>query len=224
MFEQIQQNVWVVQKPFTLYRQNIGSRMTIVRLRDGQLWLHSPVKLSSEEHLALTNLGPIAHLVAPNLMHHLALPEYVQTYPEAQVYGPRGFEGKRPDIAFKALHKTPTVCWRGEIEFLEVEGSPDLNELVFLHLESRTLIVADLALHLHHFSGPIGALLARANQSYKTFGPSRICKMYIKDERKLAGSIQKLLQWDFDRVILSHGEILERGGREKIRSAYSWLQ
>ena len=33
----------------------------------------------------------------------------------------------------------------------------------------------------------------------------------------------QLLSWDFDRVVLGHGDVVEEGGREALAEAYSWL-
>ena len=36
--------------------------------------------------------------------------------------------------------------------------------------------------------------------------------------------VDRVLTWDFDRVIMAHGEVLESGGREAMRTAFAWLR
>jgi len=219
MFHQLHADVWIVEKPLRILRQNIGSRMTIIRLKNGDLWLHSVVKLTEAEHQELTRLGPVTHIVAPNLMHHLALPEYLSHYPLARFYGARRLERKKRRIPFsETLSATPPPSWRFQIEALEIDGIPELNEVVFFHPASRTLILTDLAFNLQEFSGPVGRLLARFNQCYQTFGPTRLFKSLIRDKTRLANSFRLLLQWDFDRIVLAHGNIIETGAKEKMKS------
>ena len=41
----------------------------------------------------------------------------------------------------------------------------------------------------------------------------------MRDRVAARASLQRVLQWDFDRVIVTHGEILEHGGRQAMQSA-----
>jgi len=223
MFLQIHPSIWVLQKSFSVLGQDVGSRMTIIKLKNGDLWLHSPVQMSEQEHQNLAQLGPVKYVVSPNLMHYIFLQSCLMKHPEALVYGVSGLEQKLPGLSYTHLDSGTTHPWSDEIDFLNIEGMPSVMEAVFLHIGSRTLVLTDLALHIHKVSGPIGGLLARVNQSYKTFGPSRVCKLYIQDHVKLRNSVDEMLRWDFDRVIVSHGEIVQTEGKEKLQGAYNWL-
>ena len=224
LFQQLTPSIWTVQKPFEILRQDIGARMTVIKLRNGDLWLHSVVKLQDSEHRALAALGPVTHIVAPNLMHHLSLADFVRRYPLARFYGARNLERKRRHIPFsETLSSTPPPSWRGQIEVLELEGIPSVNEVVFFHPESRTLVLADLAFNLQKFKGVLGIVIAKYNRCYKTFGPTRLLRSMIQDKAKFAASIRQLMLWDFDRVIVSHGEIVEKDGKQLMQRAYAWL-
>jgi hypothetical protein len=38
-------------------------------------------------------------------------------------------------------------------------------------------------------------------------------------------SVETILYWDFERVIVAHGDMLESGGgRERVRAAFSYLR
>ena len=97
-------NLWVIDRPFKLpfVRAEIGTRMTCIRLADGCLLLHSPVKLDAALRRWLNALGEIRAIVAPNKLHHLYLTEYVTSYPNARIYAAPGLSKKRSDIVSTA--------------------------------------------------------------------------------------------------------------------------
>ena len=45
----------------------------------------------------------------------------------------------------------------------------------------------------------------------------------VKDKDALRAWRDRVLQWDFDRVVPCHGQVLESGGREALRDGFSWL-
>jgi hypothetical protein len=55
------------------------------------------------------------------------------------------------------------------------------------------------------------------------FGPHRPVRSMIRERAAARGSLSKILDWDFDRVIVTHGEVLERGGREALRAGFAYL-
>jgi hypothetical protein len=126
-------------------------RMTIVKLSDGRLWLHSPVSLTDEDAKAINALGEVAFLVAPNCFHHLFMKAAMARFPTAKVYGAPKLNKKRPDIAFTAmLEGDAAEGWPQEIAQLLIKGIPGLNEVVFFHAPSRTLIVTDLIFNMRN--------------------------------------------------------------------------
>ncbi|MDF4951923.1 DUF4336 domain-containing protein, partial [Vibrio parahaemolyticus] len=78
------------------------TRMTIVRLSDGGLWVHSPIQLSNSIKEQINNLGQVKYLIAPNHLHHLFLSEWVFAYPSAEIYGTDEVIKKCRDIHFHA--------------------------------------------------------------------------------------------------------------------------
>jgi hypothetical protein len=95
-------NLWVVDRPFKLpyVGVDIGTRMTCIRLGDGRLFLHSPVKLDPALRDSLDALGKVQAIVVPNKLHHLFVAEYITSYPWASVYGAPSLSKKRPDLRF----------------------------------------------------------------------------------------------------------------------------
>lgn len=98
-----------------------------------------------------------------------------------------------------------------------------LNETVFFHRATRTLLLTDLCFNMLHSSSFITRLVMRAMGGYGHFGPSRLAKSFMKDKAALRRGIERILEWDFDRVTVTHGQVLERDGHALFKQAYAWL-
>ena len=55
------------------------------------------------------------------------------------------------------------------------------------------------------------------------FGPHRMVRLMIRDRRATRASMDTILGWDFERVIVSHGDVLEAGGRDRLAAAFAFL-
>ena len=55
------------------------------------------------------------------------------------------------------------------------------------------------------------------------FGPHRGVRWMIRDRRAARASLERMLQWDFDRVVVSHGDVLQTGGRRQVEAAFAFL-
>jgi hypothetical protein len=198
--------------------------MTVVRLSGGDLWLHSPVSLDPELRRQLDARGRVRFAVAPNRVHHLYAGEVERVYPDARLWLAPGLERKRPDLAFAGIlgDEAPTG-WRGQIDQVFFRGRPFENEVVFCHRASRSLLLCDLAFNFGPRAHPLTRFLMRLIRSYGRFGPTRLDPLLIRDRRAARESLERILSWDFDRVVVAHGDVLERGGREALREGYAWL-
>ena len=217
-------DLWVAERPLNLFVGDIGARMTVVRLHDGSLFLHSPVRLDAETRGALDTLGPIRAVVAPSKVHHFFVGDYVSGYPEAAVHGAPGLAAKRPALRFDhVLGDEAPAEWRDDLEQHVFRGAPPLNEVVFLHRPTRTLVLTDLAFNVPA-GGTSGARLFHwVVGAAGRFGPHRLVRAFIRDRRAARGSVDRLLRWDFDRVIVSHGDVLETGGRDRLAEGFAFL-
>jgi Domain of unknown function (DUF4336) len=197
--------------------------MTVARLSSGELWVHSPVKYDESIAAALNALGSPAHFIAPSLLHDLYWPGWFNGYSHATFYCPPGMKMKHPELAFqRVLSVTTRESWESELPKLLLGGMPKLNEFVFLHRASRTLIVADLVFNLdagrQHL---VGKLFLKLNGIFGRVACSRIFRRFIKDHKPFRNSIAELLQLDFDRLILGHGAIVEKGAKDVLRQVFA---
>src|SRR5262249_23104614 len=133
-------NLWVAERPFKLpyVRVEIGTRMTIIRLVEGGLLVHSPVKLDAELRRSIDALGETRAIVAPNRLHHLFIGDYIAAYPEARAYAAPGLPQKRPDLRFDdVLSANAQEEWRGQVDHHHFLRAPRLKEDSVFHPTPR---------------------------------------------------------------------------------------
>ena len=198
--------------------------MTCIRLTGGGLLLHSPVKLDAALRRSLDALGQIKAIVAPNRLHHLFLAEYITSYAQARIYTAPSLGKKRPDLrSTSELGDEPQNEWRGEIEQHLFRGAPRLNEVVFFHPATRTLVLTDPAFNVSKNAAKRSPLFC-CLWDVGHFGPHRFVRLRgIRDRPAAGASVERILRWDFDRIIVSHGDVLESGGYEQFASAFAFL-
>jgi len=221
---ELAQDIWVAERPQRFYGLEVGTRMTVMRLADGSLLLHSPVSLDPDLRRELDAIGRVRFAVAPNRVHHLYAGAVSAAYPGARLWVAPGLERKRPDLVFVGvLGDDPPSEWKAEADQVFFRGRPYENEVVFLHRASRTLIMCDLAFNFGPRAAAATRLLMRLIRSYGRFGPSALDPLLIRDRQLARHSLERILAWDFDRVVVAHGDILEHGGRDALREGYAWL-
>jgi hypothetical protein len=222
---QIANDIWVQERPFKLLGMDMGVRMTLIKLADGSLFVHSPVSLDSALREEIDRLGRVAFVVAPNRLHHLFVGEYFAAYPTAAFYAAPGLESKRPDLKFTGVlgNEAPSG-WAGQIDQIHCDGSRFLNEMDFYHRASRTLMLTDIAFNICRTESRLGRIVLTIDQSYGHFGSSLVGKlMLLRARSKWRATIDQMLHWDFDRIIVCHGDIVESDGKETFRRAFAFL-
>lgn len=224
MARQLAENLWVFDRPLRMLGVQVGARMTAVRLPDGSLFLHSPVALDDVTREAIDALGPVRHVVAPNRLHHLFVADYREAYGEALLWAAPGLPEKREDVHFDGvLGDAPNTGWAGTLDQQLVRGAPVLNEVAFLHRASRTLLLADLAMNFGDAATGLTGLWLRLTGIHGRFAVSRVLRRMVRDRAAARESLDAILAWDFERVVVSHGVVLQRNGKRLLRQAYDWL-
>lgn len=209
------ENLWEVRGEWS---NKFGRRMTVVRLTDGRVALHSSIRLMGKDLDWLRGLGKIAFVIAPNVFHCSDAGWAAKEFPQAQLYCPKeklkffeeqGLKPKDVNTEFPAL---------AELECIPTRGTR-VHEAAFVHVASRTLILCDLAFHMAEVFTGLEKVIMKWNKVGGRFGPSRLTKLvFTKDTKALLDSYREILRQDFDRVVVNHGEVLESGGREKLRA------
>lgn len=206
------------------------TRMVVASIENGALWVWSPVKLSAELRADVDALGRVAHLVSPNKLHHLYLAEWKQAYPDARLWGPSSTIKRHAQLSFgPPLEDAPPQEWGPDLDQTWFRGSFAMDEIVFLHRPSRSVIVADLieafgdAFLDKHYSwwqrqvARFGGITARHPHAPLDWRVSFTKRAAARAARA------KLLGWEVERVIMAHGEWCRSDGHAYLERALAWL-
>ena len=225
MLRRLDHDLWITQHPLRFLGAEVGTRMTIFRLKDGSLLIHSPVPLDRATQAELDGLGPVRFVVAPNRYHHLFVAEYARLYPQAKIFGAPGLDSKRKVLRFDTiLRQAAPTEWASEIDQTIFQAFPALNEVVFFHRSSRTLVFTDLLINIQNSQSRYTRFLMWLDGGLGHVAVPRSFRLLIKMRRARAReTIDQILYWEFDRLLLAHGEIVERGAKEIVRDAWSFL-
>lgn len=203
--------------------------MTVVRLTNREIVVVSPIQVDSETVGQLNQLGTVAHIVAPNLYHYLFAADFKALYPEATFWAAPGLKLKEPDLPIDKMIEDETAQPWNELKVVFFDGFKTigsggfdlLNECVFFHPKSRTLILTDAAFNFDESFPLATQLAARVGGGYKSLSPSLLEKIATTDKKKVKESLNRVLDWDFERVIMAHGSIVETDGKRKLRMGYA---
>ncbi len=218
-------SAWAAVGPDRAYGLPLGERMTAIRLASGELLVIGPIACTAPLRAELEALGPVRHLCVFNRRSGRHLQAWQKAYPEAQSYGPLGLAEDEPALALRGLPSAGAALGEpGELALELFGGMPMLDELVFHHPPSRSVLLADLGWHLPS-EGPLWArALLRLSLSGLRFGPPREVRLMVTDRQAAQQSLERVLGWDFDRIVVRRGPVLERGGKRALRRAYDWLE
>ncbi len=228
--------LWIVNGP--LARMPLGpgvtlpfpTRMTVVRLGNGTLLLHSPTQFSEALAARVCALGRPAHLVSPNLLHYENIPSWKRAFPDAFAWASPGVRERAAsrgvDFHFdRDLEDAPPDEWRDDCDQLLFAGGRWVHEVVFFHRRSRTLIVTDL---IQNFERErltrSGALLARAGGALHPDGqtPLDFRATFFGRGAQVRKNVERMLAWRPERIALAHGRPYERDGTAELRRAMRW--
>ena len=228
MLKEFGHNIWTADgsEVVAMMGFHYPTRMAVIRLSDKELFVWSPVSLTDSLRVEIEALGEVRHLVAPNSLHHLFIADWKRAYPDARVYAAPGLREKRKDIAFdNDLSDAPVKEWCGEIEQVVVEGNTITSEVVFFHRKSGTVIFTDLLQQLPAgwFSG-WRALVAKLDLMV---GPEpsvpRKFRMAFTNRRAARASLERILAWPAEKVLMAHGMPIIKNGQAFLRRAFRWL-
>jgi hypothetical protein len=224
MLTAIDENLWAAEYPLSLAGVQLGHRMTVMRLAGSDLLLHSPIPLTDELVGELADLGEVRYIVAPSCFHDLFLGPYFERFADATFCAVPGMSKIHPEMAFDVvLYDQFPKHWEDEVEHILIGGLPKLNEVAFFHEASNTLIVADLVFNMRSSTSWLTRTAMKINGAYGRVAPSRYFKSHVKDKRAFGASVERILEWDFERIVVGHGAIVESNGREVLAAAFEWL-
>ena len=215
-------NVWTDTRKAKFFGVETGTRMTIVRLAEGGLFVLSPVALDEDTRREVDALGEVRAVVAPSIFHHLHVGSWMAAFPRAVFAACPGLEWKRRDLAFTCvLGDQPHPIWARDLEQVYFSARRE-NEIDFFHPASGTLLCTDALLNLS--THPLRSTRLAARLMGNTApGVGWLEPFMVRDRRLARRQVDRMLAWDFHRIILAHGDTGAEGGRDVLRHAYAWL-
>ncbi|MDX5367366.1 MAG: DUF4336 domain-containing protein [Alphaproteobacteria bacterium] len=221
-------DIWIADGPAVtgIAGFRFPTRMAVIRLADGGLLIWSPVALSPAMKAEVEALGPVHHIVAPNSLHYMALPEWQHAFPAAKTHVAPGLSSAAPDIVVDAeLGDAPPVDWAGDMDQAIIRGNTITTEVVFFHEKSSTAIFTDL---LQQF--PDGwfrgwrALVAKLDLMREAEpAVPRKFRLAFRDRAAAREGIAHILSWPAEKVLMAHGTPVMDDGRAFLERAFRWL-
>lgn len=227
----IADDIWIVDGPaIKFYGMPFSTRMTVVRLSDGGLWLHSPIRLTDALKERITALGPVRDLIAPSVIHYAYLTEWKRAFPEATAWIAPGVEARAQKhhvpLEFDRHLAGAVPDWSKDFDWLIVRGSKVVQEAVFHHRASRTLILTDLMENFERSKTPwwMWPMIRMAGIGAPRGGMPRDMRMtFAGNEDLLREDVLRMILWNPKRVILAHGKWFEADGAIEMKRSFRWL-
>jgi hypothetical protein len=220
-------NLWIIEgPPVRFIGIPIPTRMIVVKLANGSLWVNSPVSVPSDMLDRITALGPVRYLVAPTKLHVWRLEEWHTLFPEAELWMPFPIPNEFEHFpSASILGDTPPQGWKDDLDQLVFKGNSFIEEIHFLHKDSRTVILGDFIQNHPPVKGkPLRkALFKLAGVAYPNGGVPLDIRLSFTNRKLARQSLKKLLSWDFDKLILAHGVCIGSNAKTFVKRAFRWL-
>jgi hypothetical protein len=194
--------------------------MVIVRLPDGSLQLHSPGPLDSSLRAEIDQNGRVSSIIVPSNFHDTFVAEALTVYPSVDWYAPPNFPAIKVPRPPRSFADAPD--WGPVLRWQAMAGIPKIGEHVFLHVPSRTLMVADLVFNIESHADAWTRLFFRLNGALNVLRPTRMFRSCIKDRAAFEVTVEEIFQWDFDRLVPCHGQIVETGAKARLRNEFKF--
>lgn len=222
------QDIWIADgESVSVAGFHYPTRMAIIRLGDGGLFVWSPTALTDEVRGEVDALGPVHFIVAPNSLHHLFVQPWQAAYPAARTIAAPGLARRRKDLAFDGdLGDAPDAGWVQDIEQVIVRGNAITTEVVFFHHASGTALFTDLLQNFRPgaFKG-WRALVAKLDRM--TADEPQVLQKFrvaFTDRKTARAAVQRILDWPVRKVLMAHGAPVETDAAGLLRRAFTWLK
>jgi hypothetical protein len=194
--EFVTDQIWLKEYPIHYAGCDFNARMSVVRVSDSKLLLHSPCEIDEQTKQTISALGEVAYIVAPG-----------------------------SDIDFDwFLADRPPEIWADTLDQVLVRGNKYIWEVAFFHKPSRTLLLTDLIENITDQTPNTNWLLKlwwkAVFHMWNNPKPAPEYQLGWKDKAAARQSLQRILQWDFERIVLSHGDVIEKDAKATAREAW----
>jgi hypothetical protein len=222
--EIVPEQIWLREYPIRYMGIRVNARMTIIRLSDGGVLIHSPCHFDEDLARAVSNLGPVKAIIAPGNFHHLHVPSCQAAYPRAKTYACPGVEKRAPKLHYdELLTDEAPALWAGDLSQVLLRGVSYIREVVFYHRASKTLIVTDVIENIGDSTPGTNWML---KAWFILFGmwnrpaPAPEYRFTWTDKAAVRACFERVLAWGFERVVLAHGDLITESAHQAVREAW----
>jgi hypothetical protein len=228
----VAENIWIVDSgPLRVLGMPLPVRMTVIRLGNGDIWIHSPTRYDEALRAAIATLGPIRHLVAPNIAHWTFLKGWQDRCPEALTWAapnlPKRGQVQRSGLRIdRVLSDEAPPEWMHDVKQVVVPGGLGFREVAFFHIPTATMVLTDLVLNLEPEKMPLllRPLLRLAGMTTPHGMPPPYLRLAVKLRKAdAAAAAQRLLALQPQRVVFTHGAWFDHDGTAALKTSLRWL-
>lgn len=199
-------------------------RSTVLRLDDESLLMISPLRMDDALAARVDALGRVSHIVAPSKLHHLFVGEAAARWPSARVHLPRGLPAKLAKQGRTVPpHSVLPASLPSGVQGILLDGVPDMDETLFFHAASRTLVVTDLVFHVLAPEGLLTGSILRMVGAHRVLAQSRALRFMTRDREAARASLEQVLALDFTRLVMAHGVVLDVDAKARLRAALHYM-
>jgi hypothetical protein len=195
-------------------------------LSSGDILVHSPCPVDDALTTQVRKIGPLSHIIAPGSYHYFHVSAWQDAFPDATTWICPGVERKSPDLDFDWLlsdHSPET--WASEIDQVLVRGNRFIWEVAFLDKPSKTLVLTDLVENIGEQTQGTNWVLKLwwkvVMNMWDKPKPAPEYQMGWSHKASAKRSLERILEWDFERVVIAHGENLDSEPRRDCRRLQS---
>ncbi|MDX2314262.1 MAG: DUF4336 domain-containing protein [Gammaproteobacteria bacterium] len=220
----ISTRMWVQDDSMQMMGIRLPLRMTLVKLADDSMWMHTPTPHNPQIRNRVAAMGELKHIVAPSNGHNLFLEDWQRSFPDAGIYVADGVPKKRPNLKnYTLLRDLDTPPWEDDLQMLTMAGAPLWDEHMFYYARGKTLLVTDF---FQNYTGVkqkgMGKIITKLlleplGFKGKCLAPPLKTRFAVKDKNALRASLDKLWDLDIECVVPAHGDIFEQDAKQIIR-------
>ena len=227
LYEYQKNSIWIKEYPVHYAGTKFNARMTVIRLSNDNLFIHSPCEIDDHTKAVIESLGKVEFIVAPGSYHYFYISSAQKAFPEAETFICSGIERKQPELEFDwFLGDRPDPRWENDFEQILVRGNKYIWEMAFFHKFTRTLILVDLIENFTDETEDVSWTLElwwkAVFHMWDNPKPAPEYQLGWKDKKAARKSLRRILDWDFTRIIISHGDLIEENAKEV--ALHAWRQ
>lgn len=216
--------IWCATHNFKIGLMQVSTRMTVVRLGENHVWLHSPIPLDKDLLTELAALGEVRAVVSPSKAHHLFLAPCAAAFPHATLYGAPGLAKKCPKLPpMRELTGSAFSDWLSQLDEILIEGIPFANETVWFHHASATLIVTDLVQLWEGELAWSAKLYAHLTGVRTALNVPYTVRALVRDRDAACRCTARILAWPIQRIVMAHNAVIEVDAHARMRHALAPL-